>query len=330
MQIFNTLTRQKEEFVPQVPGEYRIYVCGPTVYNYIHIGNARPLIVFDTLRRYLEYRGNKVIYVSNITDIDDKLIKKGQEEGTSMKEVAQRFEAEYLKDAAGLNCEKPTVQPRATEHIPQILDIVKDLIDSGKAGKVLGARAFVTWCRGAAYYTESGWRGSLKTEGGGVLINQSVHTQDLLCFLLGDPTTVDATMTNHHLKNVIEVEDTLEAYIDFNGVHASFYATTSYCADVAPLIEIACENMTIRVEDPHVTVYPKDAGPYQLSVETLPPIGKSYWGTGHTACISDFYQSLRDNRRFSLNLETMEPSIRLMLGTYESARSGHSVTLIEQ
>ena len=111
MQIFNTLTRQKEEFVPQVPGEYRIYVCGPTVYNYIHIGNARPLIVFDTLRRYLEYRGNKVIYVSNITDIDDKLIKKGQEEGTSMKEVAQRFEAEYLKDAAGLNCEKPTVQP---------------------------------------------------------------------------------------------------------------------------------------------------------------------------------------------------------------------------
>ena len=76
MQIFNTLTRQKEEFVPQVPGEYRIYVCGPTVYNYIHIGNARPLIVFDTLRRYLEYRGNKVIYVSNITDIDDKLIKK--------------------------------------------------------------------------------------------------------------------------------------------------------------------------------------------------------------------------------------------------------------
>ena len=87
MQIFNTLTRQKEEFVPQVPGEYRIYVCGPTVYNYIHIGNARPLIVFDTLRRYLEYRGNKVFYVSNITDIDDKLIKKGQEEGTSMKEA---------------------------------------------------------------------------------------------------------------------------------------------------------------------------------------------------------------------------------------------------
>ncbi|HIX33215.1 MAG TPA: cysteine--tRNA ligase [Candidatus Gemmiger avium] len=131
MKIFNTLTRTKEEFVPQTPGEYRIYVCGPTVYNYIHIGNARPLIVFDTLRRYLEYRGNKVLYVSNITDIDDKLIKKGQEEGTSMQEVARRFEAEYKKDAVGLNALPPTVQPRATEHIDQILDIVADIIDKG-------------------------------------------------------------------------------------------------------------------------------------------------------------------------------------------------------
>ena len=133
MQIFNTLTRRKEEFVPQQPGVYRIYVCGPTVYNYIHIGNARPLIVFDTLRRYLEYRGNKVIYVSNITDIDDKLITRANEEGTTMQAVAQRFEAEYKKDAAGLNCLPPTVQPRATEHIGQILDIVADLVKSGHA-----------------------------------------------------------------------------------------------------------------------------------------------------------------------------------------------------
>ena len=84
MQIFNTMTRKKEDFIPQEPGVYRIYVCGPTVYNYIHIGNARPMIVFDTLRRYLEYLGNKVLYVSNITDIDDKLIKKGQENGTTI------------------------------------------------------------------------------------------------------------------------------------------------------------------------------------------------------------------------------------------------------
>ena len=111
MQIFNTLTRQKEDFVPQEPGVYRIYVCGPTVYNYIHIGNARPLIVFDTLRRYLEYRGNKVIYVSNITDIDDKLITRANEEGTTMKVVAERFEAEYKRHAPGVTSLPPPCHP---------------------------------------------------------------------------------------------------------------------------------------------------------------------------------------------------------------------------
>ena len=131
MQIFNTLTRKKEEFIPQKEGEYRIYVCGPTVYNYIHIGNARPVVVFDTLRRYLEYRGNKVLFVSNITDIDDKLIKKAQEQGCSMKEVAEKFEAEFIKDSDGLNAKTPTVRPRATEHIEEILDIVKDILDKG-------------------------------------------------------------------------------------------------------------------------------------------------------------------------------------------------------
>ena len=134
MQIFNTMTRKKEDFIPQEPGVYRIYVCGPTVYNYIHIGNARPMIVFDTLRRYLEYLGNKVLYVSNITDIDDKLIKKGQENGTTMQEVARKFEAEYIKDSEGLNVKIPTVRPRATEHIGEIIKIVKDL-DQDLSGK---------------------------------------------------------------------------------------------------------------------------------------------------------------------------------------------------
>ena len=133
MQIFNTMTLKKEDFIPQEPGVYRIYVCGPTVYNYIHIGNARPMIVFDTLRRYLEYLGNKVLYVSNITDIDDKLIKKGQENGTTMQEVARKFEAEYIKDSEGLNVKTPTVRPRATEHIGEIIKIVKDLVESGHA-----------------------------------------------------------------------------------------------------------------------------------------------------------------------------------------------------
>ena len=95
MKIFNTLTRKKEEFIPQVEGEYKIYVCGPTVYNYIHIGNARPAVVFDTLRRYLEYKGNKVTYVSNITDIDDKIIKRSIEEGISFEEGQQECEQDF-------------------------------------------------------------------------------------------------------------------------------------------------------------------------------------------------------------------------------------------
>lgn len=131
MQIFNTLTRKKEEMIPMKEGEYRIYVCGPTVYNYIHIGNARPIVIFDTLRRYLEFCGNRVLFVSNITDIDDKLIQKGIEQGVSMREVAQKFEAEYFTDLDGLGAERATVHPRATDHIDEILSIVADIIEKG-------------------------------------------------------------------------------------------------------------------------------------------------------------------------------------------------------
>lgn len=133
MKIFDTLTRQKIPFIPMKEGEYSIYVCGPTVYNYIHIGNARPVIVFDTLRRYLESRGNKVRYVSNITDIDDKLIKRAQEENTTVSQVAKKYEEEYLKDCKGLNIKELSAMPRATEHIDEILHIVADLIEKGYA-----------------------------------------------------------------------------------------------------------------------------------------------------------------------------------------------------
>ena len=129
MKIFNTQSRQKEEFIPQVKGEYRIYVCGPTVYNFIHVGNARPVCVFDTLRRYLEYTGNKVIFVQNVTDIDDKLINRAKDENCTVTDIAVKFEAEFIKDCQGLNVKKPTVQPRATEHIEEILGIIKNIID---------------------------------------------------------------------------------------------------------------------------------------------------------------------------------------------------------
>lgn len=133
MKIFNTLTRQKDEFVPITKGEVKIYACGPTVYNYIHIGNARPLCVFDTLRRYLEWRGYKVEFVQNFTDIDDKLIKRANEENTTVPDIAERYIKEFWTDAKGLNIKEATVHPRATENIEQIQNIIKTLIDKGYA-----------------------------------------------------------------------------------------------------------------------------------------------------------------------------------------------------
>ena len=133
MKIYNTMTRQKEEFVPMVPGEAKIYACGPTVYNYIHIGNARPLCVFDTLRRYLEFRGYKVKFVQNFTDIDDKIIKKAIEEGTDYKTVSEKYIEEFWKDAKGLNFREATVHPKATENIDEIIEIIKTLVEKGYA-----------------------------------------------------------------------------------------------------------------------------------------------------------------------------------------------------
>ncbi|MDR2687403.1 MAG: class I tRNA ligase family protein, partial [Oscillospiraceae bacterium] len=144
MKVFNTLTRQKEAFTPITPGEVRMYTCGPTVYNYIHIGHARFLCVFDTLRRYLEYRGFRVIFAQNFTDVDDKIIKRANEEGVSSQEVAERFIGEHWKDALGLNIREATVHPRATESIPEIIALVEELIGKGYAYESQGDVYFST------------------------------------------------------------------------------------------------------------------------------------------------------------------------------------------
>lgn len=133
MRIFNTLTREKDEFKPITEGEVKIYACGPTVYNYIHIGNARPLCVFDVLRRYFEWRGYKVSFVHNFTDIDDKLIKRANEEGSTVPEIAERYIKEFWTDADGLNVKHATVNPRATENIEQIQSIISALVEKGYA-----------------------------------------------------------------------------------------------------------------------------------------------------------------------------------------------------
>ena len=133
MKIFNTLTRQKEEFVPIKEGEAKIYACGPTVYNFIHIGNARPICVFDTLRRYLEYRGYKVTFVQNFTDVDDKIIRKANEEGVDYTEITKKYIEEFWTDVKGLNFREADIHPKATENIEKIIEIVSGLIERGFA-----------------------------------------------------------------------------------------------------------------------------------------------------------------------------------------------------
>ena len=133
MKIYNTLSRSKEEFVPLEEGKVKMYVCGPTVYNLIHIGNARPMIVFDTVRRYLEYKGYDVNYVSNFTDVDDKIIKKAIEEGVTAEEISKRYIKECKKDMAGMNIKPATTHPLATQEIDGMIDMIKTLIDKGYA-----------------------------------------------------------------------------------------------------------------------------------------------------------------------------------------------------
>ena len=138
MKLYNTLSRKKEEFVPVEEGKVRMYVCGPTVYNYIHIGNARPMIVFDTVRRYFEYKGYDVNYVSNFTDVDDKIIKKANEEGVPASVISERYIKEAQTDMEGLNVKEATTHPKATEEIDGMIDMIQTLIDKGYAYEVNG------------------------------------------------------------------------------------------------------------------------------------------------------------------------------------------------
>lgn len=138
IQVYNTLTRQKEPLIPREPGRIGMYVCGPTTYNYIHLGNARPLVVFDAVRRYLEYRGFEVFYVQNFTDIDDKIINRAREEGEDAQALASRYVEEYFQDADALNVRRADVHPRVSQHLPEIQNMIQGLLDKGFAYEVEG------------------------------------------------------------------------------------------------------------------------------------------------------------------------------------------------
>ena len=144
MKVFNTLTREKQELIPIKEGEFKIYACGPTVYNFIHIGKARPLCVFDVLRRYLEYRGNKVNFVQNFTDIDDKIIRRANEEGVTFKDISEKYIEEFWVDAKGMNIREATTHPKATETMDEIISIVNGLVEKNFAYEVGGDVYFST------------------------------------------------------------------------------------------------------------------------------------------------------------------------------------------
>ena len=187
MKVFNTLTKRKEEFFPLEPGKVKMYVCGPTVYNFIHIGNARPMIVFDTVRRYFEYKGYDVNYVSNFTDVDDKIIKKAIEEGVSAQEISQRYIAECKKDMAGMNVKPATKHPLATEEICGMVEMIQNLIDKGYAYEKNGTVYFRT--RKFKDYGKLSHKNldDLRSGGRSLLVTGEDEKEDPLDFVLWKP-----------------------------------------------------------------------------------------------------------------------------------------------
>lgn len=203
----------------------------------------------------------------------------------------------------------------------EITEKVYDILKRKELGNVLGARAFVTWKRQREYYENSGWRGKWNTEGGGLLINQAIHTLDLLTYFFGEAEDVEASMHNHHLKDVIEVEDTVEAYITFNFGTACFYATSAYAEDSPVLLDIVCEHGKIRMEGERLDIWKQNGDNltyYFAGHKTY--TGKKYWGNSHGACIEDFYHCIEEQKSYRNNLESTENTMKLMLKMYNSIK----------
>ena len=187
----------------------------------------------------------------------------------------------------------------------------------GRIGEVIGARAFVTWRRDENYYLESPWKGKLETEGGGALINQSIHTLDLLLRYLGEPVKVEGCISNHHLPGVIEVEDTVEAWMEFpKGKRACFYASNGYVADAPILLEVQGTRGRICMNGSEVSVWPVRGKVERYMCEQEKGIGKSYWGCGHRACIRDFYWTLSNGGEFQNCLAGVENTFTTMMRIY--------------
>ncbi len=206
------------------------------------------------------------------------------------------------------------------------------LLESGKAGKIKGMRAFVTWNRQAPYYTNSGWRGSMETEGGGVMINQAIHTLDLIQYFGGYPLSVQGHVANFHLKDVIDVEDTATLYMQLPGnVPALMFATTAYSVDSPVVLEIVCEEMVLRLEGNTLKLLDKGG---QIEITSAPveykktnTVGKCYWGDGHPSLFRDFYHHLEEGTPFPIGAVEGAKAVRILLALYESSKNNSVITL---
>ncbi len=244
-------------------------------------------------------------------------------EGISLEQLDQLAEAEEAGARIGI-----CFQNRYNEAV----EAAKELLATGETGPIKAIRAFVTWHREAPYYTQSGWRGTWETEGGGVMINQAIHTLDLIQYFGGFPTHLEGHVDNHHLKGIIEVEDTASIYMCLPGnVPAVMYATTAFAVDSPVLIDIVCENVTLRLEGNSLKKTKPD-GSASTPVRSAEygrknPAGKCYWGSGHPSLFHDYYKCLEENKPFALNAKEGAKAVRLLLALYESSKTGKVIEL---
>ena len=194
------------------------------------------------------------------------------------------------------------------------------ILDQAEYGALRGIRAFVTWNRSAGYYTSTDWKGKWSTEGGGALINQAIHTLDLVIRFLGRPDQLESTMRNHHLSGVVEVEDTAEIWMRRGDVTALIYASTAYAADVPVLLELQFEKAAVRLENDSLIVL-DDRGQTVIPCHMDASLGRSYWGAGHKSCIQDFYRSLQTGQPYLNRPETCRDTMDALLEIYRQNRS---------
>lgn len=204
-----------------------------------------------------------------------------------------------------------------------------DLVQRGDLGSIVGSRGIVTWNRERRYYAGSDWKGTWAREGGGVLINQAIHTLDLMTQLMGKPIEAEASFMNHRLKSVIEVEDTIEAYVRFEKGDAVFYATNAYRDDSPPFIEVVCTKGKLRLEGNQLETFAGDGRSTVYDPPSEAIGGKAYWGDSHPRCIRDFYDGIRNGSSNRVGLDSVADSFRLALGLYQSAREHRVIRFSE-